>query len=134
MTAEEAIRRTLARYCQLCDDGRWDEWKLLFTDDARFLVMGGVHEGPDVITEFISASLPPEVRGKHLCGNAVIDIDPSGECATATTDYVFVGRGDKGRHVITSAGRYHDELVLRGAEWRFRVREIVFMGEAPVER
>ncbi len=133
MSAEDAIRRTLARYCQLCDDGRFDEWASLFTDDARFLVMGEVYEGPAAIKAFIEMGQPPELRGKHLCANPIIDIDGAGDSAHAITDYVFVGRDGKGRGSITSMGRYHDVLVRDGDEWKFRIRQIVFLGEAPVE-
>jgi 3-phenylpropionate/cinnamic acid dioxygenase small subunit len=134
MSVEEEIRRLLARYCQLCDDGSWDEWSKLFTDDAHFAVLGRTHEGPAAITAFIAASLPPEMRGKHLCANPIIDIGTDGVSATAFTDYVFVGRGDDGQPTITSVGRYHDELVSDREGWRFRRREIVFMGDEPLTR
>src|SRR5262249_53092748 len=54
MTDEEGIRRTLALYCQLCDDGRFDEWADLYTEDAVFRVMGGEHRGPEAIKAFIA--------------------------------------------------------------------------------
>ncbi len=37
---ELEIRRLLAKYCQLIDDGRVDDWLDLFTEDAEYLVMG----------------------------------------------------------------------------------------------
>ncbi|WP_334143593.1 nuclear transport factor 2 family protein [Rhabdothermincola sp.] len=130
MTPEEGIRRTLALYCQLCDDGRFDEWADLYVDDAEFHVMGITHRGRAAIKAFIEKGQPPERRGKHLCANPLIDLDEGGTGARAVTDYVFVGRAGGGL-AITSAGRYHDRLVLDGGRWRFARREIVFMGDQP---
>jgi 3-phenylpropionate/cinnamic acid dioxygenase small subunit len=129
-TPEEGVRRTLAEYCQLCDEGRFDEWAELFTADARFAVMGRVYVGREAIKAFIEAGQPPERRGKHLCANPVIDIDPGGTRARVVTDYVFVGRSG-GAFAITSVGRYHDTMVEVGGRWRFETREIVFLGDRP---
>jgi 3-phenylpropionate/cinnamic acid dioxygenase small subunit len=124
----DGIRDVLARYCQLCDDGRFDEWARLFTDDATFSVMGETRHGPADIQAFIEAGMPPEVRGKHMCANTVIDLDESGASADAATDFVFVGRV-AGKLAITQAGRYLDRLVRVGDGWRFASREIVFLGD-----
>jgi 3-phenylpropionate/cinnamic acid dioxygenase small subunit len=130
VTAEESIRRTLALYCQLCDDGRFDEWAELYTDDAELHVMGSVYRGRADIRAFIEKGQPPERRGKHVCANSVIDLDDRGATATAVTDYVFVARTGAGL-AITSTGRYHDRLVADDGRWRFSRREIVFLGDEP---
>jgi ketosteroid isomerase-like protein len=129
VSEESAIRRTLALYCQLCDDGRFDEWAQLFTEDARFVVIGQTHEGRGNVKDFIEQAMPPEQRGKHLLGQSVIDIDEQGTTATGVTDFTFVARTPGGGYAITSAGRYHDSY-LRGGDgrWRFTSREIRFLG------
>jgi 3-phenylpropionate/cinnamic acid dioxygenase small subunit len=124
----ELIRRTLALYCQFCDDGRFDEWEELFVDDAVFRVLGRSYEGRAALRDFIETGQPPDRRGKHICANSVIDLE--GDRALARTDYLFVGRVPDGL-AVTSVGRYHDVLVRDGAVWRFATREIVFMGEEP---
>lgn len=124
----DGVRHTLAVYCQLCDDGRFEEWASLFTDDATFSVMGETRRGPEDIKAYIEAGMPPEVRGKHVCANAVIDLDVSGEAADASTDFVFVGRVSSGL-AITQAGRYLDRLVRVDGHWKFSSRRIVFLGE-----
>ncbi len=127
-TPEEGIRRTVAQYAQLCDEGRFDEWGDLFTDDARYHVMGSTQEGREAIQDFITGAQPPEARGKHGILASVIDVADDGRTAAAWTDYVFVST----KHDVTSAGRYHDELVLGDdGRWRFAVREIVFLGGKP---
>lgn len=125
----EAIRRTLALYCHLCDEGRFDEWEQLFTVDATFRVMGRTHEGRPAVRAFIEAGQPPERRGKHVCANPVIDFDGD-DRATVVSDYVFVGRVPEGL-AITSAGRYHDRFVRDGDTWLIAARQIVFMGDQP---
>jgi 3-phenylpropionate/cinnamic acid dioxygenase small subunit len=125
---EEGVKRTLALYCHLCDDGRFDEWAELYAPDATFTVMGRTHEGPAAIKAFIENAQPPERRGKHVCANPLVDID--GDTATAVTDYVFVTRADGG-FAITSAGRYHDRLVRNAdGRWQFAERRIVFLGDS----
>jgi 3-phenylpropionate/cinnamic acid dioxygenase small subunit len=126
MTDEEGIRRTLALYCQLCDDGRFDEWEQLYTEDAVFKVMGAVHQGREAIKGFISEAQPDGRRGKHVAVNPLIEVD--GDAARAWTDYIWVGPGT-GQFPVTNAGRYHDRLVKRDGRWLFVERQIVFMGE-----
>jgi uncharacterized protein (TIGR02246 family) len=133
-TTHDQIRGTIAAYCQTCDDGRFDEFAELFTLDAEFAVMGQVHRGRDAITAFMSASQPPERRGKHMTSNTLIELDASGDAAAVFTDYVFVGRTKDGRFAVTSVGRYHDRMVRdAGGHWRIARREIVFLGDTAAE-
>ena len=125
MTDEEGIRRTIAQYCLFCDEGRFEEWADLYTEDAKFTVMGVTHVGRDEAKAFIEKGQPEERRGKHCCFNTVIDYDGDGDDrARASTDYIFVNREKQ----ITSAGRYVDVLVKQDDRWRFAEREIVFLG------
>ena len=126
MTDEDAIRRTLAEYCQFCDDGRFDDFADLFAEDASFHVLDKTHEGRSQISAFMEKAQPPERRGRHVCSNTVIDVD--GETARAFTDYVFVARTDGDGFTIISVGRYHDRLVKDHDRWRFGERRIVFLG------
>jgi 3-phenylpropionate/cinnamic acid dioxygenase small subunit len=122
----DGVRQTIARYCFLCDDGRFEEWGDLFTVDTRFHVMGNTQHGRAATVEFIEAGQPPEQRGKHLIGASLVLLD--GDHATAWTDFIFVDR----RGAVLSSGRYHDELIRSDdGAWRFAVREIVFTGATP---
>lgn len=130
---EELVRRTLARYCHLCDDGRFAEWGALFTEDARLHVLGTTHTGRDAVRGFIEAAQPPERRGRHAVVNSLVlvELDDGGGSplrARAWSDYLFLDRSG----AVTNTGRYHDELVpgVDGV-WRFELREIVFAGGEP---
>ena len=46
---EEEIRRTIGGYSQRLDDGRFDEWAELFTEDARLVLMGRTTTGREAI-------------------------------------------------------------------------------------
>jgi 3-phenylpropionate/cinnamic acid dioxygenase small subunit len=127
--SHDELGRTLALYCQLCDDGRFDEWIELFTEDARFTVLGETHVGHDDIKAWISEMQAPQYRGKHILGQSVFDLEPSGDTASGTTDYTFVSGTPEGGYVVTSAGRYYDTFVRSGdGSWRFVTREIRFLG------
>ncbi len=138
MTDEEGIRRLLAMYSQLCDDGRFDEFAELFTPDAEFRVMGGVHSGRDAIKAFMSATQPAQRRGRHVVTNSVIVVAVDGETANAWTDYLFVSptppdgsatAAPTGGFAVTNVGRYHDQFVKHTGAWCFAVREIVFLAD-----
>lgn len=122
---QEAIRATLSAYCQLLDDGRFDEWVELFTEDVAFGVLGQVHRGPAAVRGFVEPVQQAESRGRHVLSEPLISVE--GDTATVTTDYCFIGQD----LAVTSAGRYHDVLERDGARWRIAAREIVFLGDAP---
>lgn len=125
---EEDIRRTLARYCMLCDDGRFAELAALFTEGGRLHALGETRRGHEEICAFMEHIHPPELRGKHLGVNSVIESDGWAGTAAAWTDFVFVGQ-DRG---VVVMGRYHDHLVREGDKvWRFDLREIVLRGDQP---
>jgi 3-phenylpropionate/cinnamic acid dioxygenase small subunit len=128
--AHDAIRRTLAAYCQLLDDGRFDEWVEVFTEDVALAVMGQTAHGRDAVRAFIEPVQGPEVRGRHMLSEPLIAVDPSGDRASVTTDYCFLARD----LTVMSAGRYHDVFVRHADEpdrWRIAQREIVFLGDEP---
>ncbi|MFT7608850.1 MAG: 3-phenylpropionate/cinnamic acid dioxygenase small subunit [Candidatus Aldehydirespiratoraceae bacterium] len=124
-TSESEIRRLLAKYCQLIDDGNFDDWIQLFTDDIEFVVMGMHKHGHAELRGFIEPSQQADARGKHMISEPWIEVD--GDIATATTDFAWVSKQGS----IGQSGRYHDRIVRQPDGWRFERREIVFTGEKP---
>ena len=121
----DQVRGTLARYCQLLDDGDFDRWIELFSHDARLLFAGRTMEGRPSIRAYMEKVQPPEGRGKHITANVLVDV--GGDTASADTDYLFVRPTTQGL-VLVATGRYHDQLVRDGERWRFRQREITLLG------
>lgn len=64
------------------------------------------------------ATSAPEARGRHYATNLAVDLR-SGEQATCRSDFVVIGR-----HRILAAGRYVDDVIRVGANWRFLARAI----------
>lgn len=124
---ESEIRRLLAMYCQLIDDGRFDEWIQLFTDDIEFVVMGMQKQGHDELRGFIEPSQQADARGKHMLSEPWIEVE-SDTAATATTDFAWVSK----QGAVGQSGRYHDRIVKQNGRWRLQRREIVFTGDQPV--
>ena len=121
-----AIRRVLAGCCQTLDDGHFEEWAALYTEDCRFAVMGRRAQGRAEMRAFIEPFQTAELRGKHMISEPRINLH--GDDANATTDFAFVARDNK----ILQTGRYYDVL-RRGADgWQVAGREIVFTGDEPI--
>ena len=120
-----AIRRLLAGCCQTLDDGRFEEWGALYTEDCRFAVMGRRTQGRAEMRALIEPFQTAELRGKHMISEPRINLH--GDDANATTDFAFVAKDNK----ILQTGRYYDVL-RRGADgWQVAGREIVFTGDEP---
>ena len=123
---ESAIRRLLADYCHLLDDGRFDEWIALFDENVVFVVMGNRLRGRDDVRSFIEPTQQEDDRGRHILSEPVIEVD--GDTARVATDYVFVSR----TNTILSTGRYLDVMRRAPDRWCFASREIVFSGDIPL--
>lgn len=128
-TPEEEIRRVIAVYAQLLDDGKFDEWIELFTDDATFSYRNeetksdNNYVGREAIRGWIGASMSEDRRAMHLCGNSVIDV--SGTEARAVTDLVL----HQGL-TIASTARYIDRFVLQSNKWLIAHRRVEYMATA----
>jgi 3-phenylpropionate/cinnamic acid dioxygenase small subunit len=118
---EDEIRRTLGRYSLLCDDGRFDEWGELFTEDARLELMGKVTTGRRAIVTYMQSVQPAESRGLHMTSGSLVEVDEA--IAAATTNYIFVRPTTEGVAIV-AAGRYYDQLVRDGRRWLFAQRRI----------
>ena len=121
-----AIRQVLAACCQVLDDGYFDEWGSLYTEDCRFTVMGTRTEGRKEMRALIEPFQTKELRGKHLISEPRIHVHR--DEATATTDFAFVAKDNR----IHQTGRYHDVLRRDDDGWKVAGREIVFTGDEPI--
>jgi hypothetical protein len=125
---ELAVKRTLAAYCHLCDDGDFARLVELFTFDGSVAFGEEVVTGRDALMTWFAKRQPPEQRGKHLTMNIIVDID--GNRAEAVSDYVFLRLVD-GAITPAIAGRYRDRLGRDGTRWMIERRDIEIMERAP---
>ncbi len=117
---ELQVARVLARYCHLVDDGRFDELVALFTVDGTFAFGDLAATGPEELRAWFEQMQPPELRGKHLTANLIVDVD--GDDAVAVSDFVFFAFRDR-RLVPMVAGRYRDEVTRVDGAWLIRRRD-----------
>ena len=122
---KDAIRELMAQYCFHFDNGEFDDWLNLFTDDGAFdLGARGRFSGRDALRKFLKAL--PLTNGlpmmKHCVMNSIVAVD--GDHATARSYVVVVQGGDTPS--ITVAGRYSDQIVKLQGAWRFKERQVHF--------
>jgi hypothetical protein len=69
-----AIAELIARYCYAIDQGRWDDFRTLFTDDCRldFGKVMGVFEGRTGIDRFIGTMRAAGLFMRHYTTNLVV--------------------------------------------------------------
>ena len=123
-----AIRRILASYCQLLDDGHFGALRLelVHTPDGSFSYAGTAVSGRAEIRDWFTSSQPPGRRGKHLTLNVLVVLD--GDHAAVTSDYLWLRSVDG---VISPglAGRYRDTLVRARGSWLIARRRVEPMSD-----
>jgi 3-phenylpropionate/cinnamic acid dioxygenase small subunit len=122
---KDAIRELMARYCFHFDTGEFDQWLTLFTEDGAFdLGARGRFSGRESLRTFLKAI--PLTNGlpmmKHCVMNTIVDVE--GERASARSYFIVVQGGDAPS--ISVAGRYEDQIVKVGGQWRFKERTVRF--------
>jgi len=123
LSDELAIRRLLAEYCQLCDDGRFPELVDRFARSGSFVFGDHVITGRDALIAWFEHTQAPARRGKHLTSNVIVELAAGGEVAMVASDFVFLGFV---QGVLTPivAGRYVDEMHRIDGIWRIDRRVV----------
>ena len=121
MTDEDAIRNTIARFCQCLDSRQFEAWSRTFTDNGVF----GRLNGRAAILEMIlggELATQPDLKRQHAVTNSVIDIH--GDTAESTSDLtMYDRRGDA--PITVRIGRYYDKLARQpNGEWLFTERRL----------
>jgi len=123
------VYTTVAAHAQHQDAGNTDAIMALYTPDAVLEVPGmGVYEGADAIRAAWDDWKPKGLQ-RHMPVNIVITDWDAGQ-ARATTDVVFIARGDSGWSVQIVA-RYLDEFRRDGEQWRLSRRADEYIGWQP---
>jgi hypothetical protein len=136
LLAIEAIKQLKARYFLFMDTKRWDEWRELFTEDAR--VEGGPpHDDRDAFVEFVRKGLDG-VQSAHQGHTPIIEVtSPTTAHGTwaMSDDLLFpVGHPWSGSEPRRRGyGHYDEEYRRVDGEWKIasmRLTRIVEWVEA----
>lgn len=135
MNDYEAVRRTISLYSQLMDQGRFDEFGELFTEDATSTSIAGTinpvswtaHGRADIVanTRNIVGKLLEQGDVIHLAANPVIDVD--GDSAKAWWDVVVLQITPSGFTPLRS-GRYQARFVRCKDRWLVSQRTLLQCG------
>ncbi|MCU1346563.1 MAG: hypothetical protein JWL70_2829 [Acidimicrobiia bacterium] len=123
----ELIRQTIALYCQLLDDQRYQELGELFSDDAVLPWEGNTFHGRAEIVQKLPATQRPKGTTRHLPFAPVINVD--GEVASAWTDVMVTVHPPEGPALIGWVGRYHQRFVRVDSRWRITLHHALTHGE-----
>ena len=117
----ESIRQTIALYCQLLDDNRFEELSRLFSVDAELPWEGRILRGRADIAANMQSTQQPKGTTRHLPFAPVIDIraadGPGGRDARVWCDVIVTVHPPEGPAFIGWTGRYHDRYVVEDGEW-----------------
>lgn len=131
--AEAEIRRVLVEYGAFIDGRDYAAYAALFAEDGVWQGGFGRFTGPAAIERMLLDNLGPPEPGFvnksnfHMMTNPIIEVD--GDRATVTSKYMFWVRSPEDRPVPMLAGRYVDEFVKRGGQWKIARRAT--WGEIP---
>ena len=124
---EQAIMRTMNRYCRALDSGLADEWVDVFTDDAVFdtvLPDGTVYGHLTSREEFRSFiddnPRLPIVAPKHVMSNPRIELD--GTKARVESTFLYLLQTPGAPPLVVAWGHYHDQLRKEDGRWRIAER------------
>ncbi|MDQ0691414.1 nuclear transport factor 2 family protein [Arthrobacter sp. W4I7] len=122
LVAEGEIRRLIAQYAQMDDDGNCAGIAQLFIPDGWLYAKGVVHQGPEAVKRFIASVTDNRVL-RHVMTNHVIEVREP-DRAGGSVDMVVVALTEDGWEV-QSTHRYLDEYVrVDEAAWLFVSRRM----------
>lgn len=127
LTAKEAIRSVLYRYCRAADRCDWLQFAASFHDDAII-----DHGEPMAKLAFVEKASARVTRmwelTQHMLGQIHVELDGTGADSEAYLIAHHVTRpepGGRDRRLIAFGGRYVDRFVERHGEWRIARRILV---------
>ena len=131
LVAIQEIRDQIARYAIYFDDKNWDDFAVLWADDAAFVGPGLSFEGKGAVLDFLTNCLPADYNGKHMNSPALIELVDDTH-ARARTDVVWITMDFENRIVA----RYDDGFRLVDGRWLIERRSEVVVpfraGEPPM--
>lgn len=124
-----AIKRLKHAYCFAIDEGRYEEWVGLFTDDGEFVRDNGdTYEGHEELLGFATEGFDTAFEhSAHIVTNPLVEVD--GDSATGQWYLLLFYRAASGNVGVTQA-KYDDEYRCIDGEW-YVARSAVTYGLTP---
>ena len=116
---DSAVRRLIARYCHLVDDGDYDAAAGLFAEDARYVALGKSLDGRPAIKAMLVDQ--GDHSTLHQVSNVVVSNGSQPGTFHAVADLSVVAKVE-GSWTPAFVGRYHDTFVGQGRDMRFSQR------------
>jgi len=119
---ELAIRRVLVEYSATQDAHDFAGYVALFAKDGEWVNGRTVHKGHAAIMKMLVDlyGSPPQgyvnSESYHISSNPQVEVH--GDRATVRSRHLLVMRGPKGEPVPALAGRYEDEFIREGGQWK----------------
>jgi hypothetical protein len=115
----EAIRKLKARYCLYIDQPNEDAWISLFTEDSVWESDKiGIRKGREAI-RVVFRSIPDFLRfAVHYVTNPIIEVN--GDHATGNWLLLEPCTFAQSNQPTWGAGRYEEQYVKLGGEWKFK--------------
>ena len=129
----EAIKKLKARYCVYCDEG-YNAGGIagLFTEDGVWDGgLFGCYEGRDAIRSFFQEASQMISFALHYVTNSIVEVD--GDQAQGTWYLFQTCTFVEGNQAVWGAGRYTEEYVRVGGEWKFKNLKVVSSFWTPYE-
>lgn len=123
------ITTLMFRYTECIDAADFDGIAELFAA-GRITTRGipGAVEGADAVRALYAGSnkVHPDgtLRTRHLCANAIVDIDEDAGTATARSSFLVLQATEELPLQPIVAGRYRDAFARVGGAWVWREREM----------
>jgi hypothetical protein len=118
----ESIKQLKARYCVLCDDNYNPQGiASLFTEDGVWDGGNlGKAEGHGAIVKFFERAPSAFSFAIHHVMNPIIEIDGDSAVGRWYLLQPLIRKSRAGEEAMWLAGRYEDEYVRVGGEWKFK--------------
>ncbi|EMA42933.1 nuclear transport factor 2 family protein [Halobiforma nitratireducens] len=120
-SAREAVRRLKYDYCYAIDDGEYERWVSLFTEDGRFVLEfegEQVYEGHQQLRTFAVDTFDDLYEHTaHFVTNPVLEVDPEDGTGSGRW-YLLLCYRDADGATGWRQGRYVDEYRRIDGQWR----------------
>jgi hypothetical protein len=127
----EAIKELRAKYCWTVDEGKFEEFLNLFTDDVDCDFGSlGTFKGKSEWKKFVYETIPTFFsKMRHLIHNAITEIEEEQAKGKAYFEFVGIRQGES----FVGGGHYEHKYIKINGGWKFQALKAVIYYMVPVK-